>query len=132
VRLIGIEQEPGSKSGSELWPVTRPDPDPNCWPGDPVTRDPETRFHLCYPLQAGLTTRYTRCGMSMWKGRYIADGLSARGSSFLAACVPNPSTICVFYCNVDRKRWSDNAIVDRRTLFTGSWSNSRLLRRTKK
>jgi len=35
-----IEQEPGSKSGSELWPVTRPDPDPNFWPGDPWAGDP--------------------------------------------------------------------------------------------
>jgi len=36
--------------GFDPWPdPTRPDP--NCWPGDPVTRDPETRFHLCADLR---------------------------------------------------------------------------------
>ena len=42
-----LNKNPGQKAGSGLWPVTRPDQDPNCWPGDPVTRDQETRFHLC-------------------------------------------------------------------------------------
>ena len=42
-----LNKNPGQKAGSGLWPVTWPDPDPNCWPADPLTRDPETRFHLC-------------------------------------------------------------------------------------
>jgi len=41
-----LNKNPGQKAVSELWPVIRPDPDPNCWPGDPLTRDSETRFHL--------------------------------------------------------------------------------------
>jgi len=47
-----IEQESGSKSRVRALTrdPTRPDPDPNCWPGDPLTRDPETRFHLCLPV----------------------------------------------------------------------------------
>jgi len=31
-----LKKNPGQNAGSGLWPVTRPDPDPNCWPGDPV------------------------------------------------------------------------------------------------
>jgi len=45
-------KNPGQKAGSGLWPVTRPDPTRSGpklltrWP-DPLTRDSETRFHLC-------------------------------------------------------------------------------------
>ena len=52
-----IEQE----SGSGLWPVTRPDPAPNPGPNDPLTRDPETRFHLCVIVHDVVPSSDMRC-----------------------------------------------------------------------